>query len=63
MTTKKTFSLIITVLKFGDKMVKAADFQTSILAVISGGGYGKVMDLKSFLDATDKFLFQKMEKQ
>lgn len=50
-------------LKFGDKMVKAADVQTSVLAVISGGGYGKVVDLKSFLDATDKFLFQKMEKQ
>jgi nicotinamidase-related amidase len=47
--------------KFGDKIVKAEDVQTSILATISDGGYGKVIDLKVFKENTDKYLFQKLE--
>ena len=48
-------------LKFGDKVVKAEDVQTSTLATITGGGYGKVIDLKAFKENLDKYLFQKAE--
>jgi nicotinamidase-related amidase len=45
--------------KFGGKTVKAADVQTTILATISDGGYGKVIDLKTFKENTDKYLYKK----
>lgn len=48
-------------LKFGDKVVKAEDVQTSTLAIITGGGYGKVIDLKAFKENLDKYLFQNAE--
>lgn len=48
-------------LKFGDKVVKAEDVQTSTLATITGGGYGKVINLKAFKENLDKYLFQKAE--
>jgi nicotinamidase-related amidase len=47
--------------KFGDKIVKAEDVQTTILGTISDGGYGKVIDLKDFKENTDKYLFQKLD--
>lgn len=48
-------------LKFGDKIIKAEDVQTSTLAIITGGGYGKVIDLKAFKENLDKYLFQNAE--
>jgi nicotinamidase-related amidase len=47
--------------KFIDKIVKAEDVQTSILATITDGGYGKVIDLKTFKENTDKYLKQKLD--
>jgi nicotinamidase-related amidase len=44
--------------KFGDKAVKAADVQTSIMAIITDGGYGKVIDLKAFKENIDQYLFK-----
>lgn len=48
-------------LKFNDKIVKAEDVQISTLATIAGGGYGKVIDLKTFKEHTDKYLQQKLD--
>ena len=48
-------------LKFNDKTVKAEDVQISTLATIAGGGYGKVIDLKTFKEHTDKYLQQKLD--
>jgi nicotinamidase-related amidase len=48
-------------LKFGDKVVKAEDVQTAVLATITDGGYGKVIDLKDFEADADKYLFRKGE--
>lgn len=48
-------------LKFGDKVVKAEDVQTSTLATFIDGGYAKVIDLKDFKENADKYLFQKIE--
>ena len=42
--------------KFGDKMVKAADVQTAILATLTDGKYARVIDLKEFKEHTDKYL-------
>lgn len=47
--------------KFNGKIVKAEDVQTSILATITDGGYGKVIDLKTFKENTDKYLHQKLD--
>ncbi len=47
--------------KFMDKIVKAEDVQTSVLSIITDGGYGKVTDLKNFKENADKFLWQKLE--
>lgn len=47
--------------KFGNKIVKAEYVQTSILATIADGGYGKVIDLNVFEENSDKYLFQKIE--
>jgi nicotinamidase-related amidase len=47
--------------KFGDKITKAEDVQTSVLATINDGGYAKVISLKTFKDDVDKFLFQKLD--
>ena len=47
--------------KFMDKTVKAVDVQTSILATITDGGYGKVIDLKTFKENTEKYLKQKID--
>jgi nicotinamidase-related amidase len=48
-------------LKFNDKIVKAEDVHASTLATIAGGGYGKVIDLKTFKENTDKYLQQKID--
>jgi nicotinamidase-related amidase len=47
--------------KFTDKIVKAEDVQTSILATITDGRYGKVIDLKIFKENIDKYLQQKLD--
>jgi nicotinamidase-related amidase len=47
--------------KFMDRMVKAEDVQTNVLATITDGGYGKVIDLKLFKEDEDKYLYQKLE--
>ena len=48
-------------LRFGNKVVKAEDVQTSTLATISDGGYGKVIEMSAFKENTDKYLFQKLD--
>jgi len=48
-------------LKFNDKIVKAEDVHISTLATIAGGGYGKVIDLKTFKENTGKYLQQKLD--
>jgi nicotinamidase-related amidase len=48
-------------IKFEGKTVKAEDVQTTILATITDGGYGKVIDLKAFKENTDKYLFKKLD--
>jgi nicotinamidase-related amidase len=45
--------------KFGDKIVKAEDVHYSTLATINNT-YGKVIDLKTFKENQDKYLFQKL---
>jgi Amidases related to nicotinamidase len=47
--------------KFGDKTVKAEDVQTSILAIITDGGYGNVIDLNTFKANIDKYMFKKLD--
>jgi nicotinamidase-related amidase len=49
--------------KFADKVVKAEDVQTAILATITDGRYGKVIDLKELKDHTDQYLFQPKEQE
>lgn len=46
--------------KFGDKTVTAEDVQTTVLATLTDGGYGKVINLKVFNENLDKYLFQKL---
>ena len=46
-------------LKFNDRIIKAEDVHASTLATIAGGGYGKVIDLKTFKENTDKYLAAK----
>jgi nicotinamidase-related amidase len=46
-------------LKFGDKMVKAEDVQTAVLATIMNGGYAKITHVGKFRKFSDKYLFQK----
>lgn len=48
-------------LKFNDKIVKAEDVHNSTLASIIVGGYGKVIDLKTFKEQKDKYLQQKLD--
>lgn len=48
-------------LRFNDKIVKAEDVHLSTLATITGGGYGKVIDLKTFKENKDKYLLQKLD--
>ena len=48
-------------LKFNGKIVKAEDVHFSTLATIAGGGYGKVIDLKTFKEHKDKYLLQKLD--
>jgi nicotinamidase-related amidase len=45
--------------KYGDKIVKAEDVHYSTLATINNT-YGKVIDLKTFKENQDKYLFQKL---
>lgn len=47
--------------KFADKVVKAKDVQTSVLATIIDGGYGKVIGLKIFKENLDKYIFERLE--
>ena len=47
--------------RFMDQTVKAEEVQTCILATITDGGYGKVIDLKSFKENTDMYLQQKLD--
>lgn len=46
---------------FKDKTVKAEEVQTSILATITDGGYGKVIDLVTFKENTTRYLQEKLE--
>jgi len=46
-------------LKFGEKLVKAEDVQTAVLATITDGRYGKVIGLNEFKEHTSDFLFEK----
>jgi len=46
--------------KFKDKTVKAEDVQTTILSIITDGGYGKVINLKDFKENIDKYLKQSL---
>ena len=50
-------------LKFGDKTVRAEDVQTAVLATITDGRYGKVIELKEFKDHTDLYLFQPKDQE
>ncbi len=43
-------------LKFGETTVKAEDVQAAVLATITDGRYGKVIDLKEFRENADKYL-------
>lgn len=45
--------------KYGDRIVKAEDVHYSTLATINNT-YGKVIDLKTFKENQDKYLFQKL---
>lgn len=47
--------------KFENRVVKAEDVQISVLANITDGGYGKVIDLNDFKENLDKYLFQKLK--
>jgi nicotinamidase-related amidase len=49
-------------LKFGDKVIKAEDVHTSTLATIQVGGYGKVIDSKTFLVNPTQYLFEPFAK-
>ncbi len=46
--------------KFKDKTVKAEDVQTTILTIITDGGYGKIINLKDFKENSDKYLKQSL---
>ena len=48
-------------LEFNDKIVKAEDVHLSTLATLSGAGYGKVIDLKTFKENKEKYLLQKLD--
>lgn len=48
-------------LKFGDRIVKAADVHASTLATLSGGGYAKVIDSKDFKENAQKFIQKELE--
>jgi len=48
-------------LNFGGKVVKAEDVQTSTFATFINGGYSKVIEMKTFKENTDKYLFQKLD--
>jgi nicotinamidase-related amidase len=47
--------------RFGEKTVRAEDVQTTVLATITDGGYGKVITLKTFKEDTDRYLNKKLE--
>ena len=46
---------------FNESAAKAEDVQTTVLATITDGGYGKVIDLNGFKENADKYLFQKLD--
>ena len=46
-------------LKYDNRVVKAGDVQTGVLATIRDGGYGKIINESDFNENPDKFLFQK----
>jgi len=48
-------------LKFGEKMVKAEEVQTAVLATLSDGRYAKIIDLRDFKENIKKYLFLKSE--
>lgn len=43
------------------KTVKAEDVHVSTLATINDGGYGKVLDLRSFKENVNKYLYQRSD--
>lgn len=47
-------------LKFGEKTVKAEDVQNAVLATLTAGRYARVINLKSFTENPDYYLFQKL---
>jgi nicotinamidase-related amidase len=48
-------------LKFGEKMVKAEEVQTAVLATLTDGRYAKVIGLDEFRANSGKYLFQKKD--
>jgi len=48
-------------MKFGEKTVKAEDVHTAVLAILTVGGYAKVIDLQEFKAKTDQYLYKKRE--
>lgn len=48
-------------MKFGDKVVKAEDVHTTVLATLTAGGYAKVLDFNDFKKNEAKYFFQKKE--
>lgn len=46
-------------LKFGEKTVKAEDVQNAVLATLTAGRYARVINMKSFTENPDYYLFQK----
>jgi nicotinamidase-related amidase len=47
--------------KYNDRVVKANDVQTAVLATLTDGGYAKVIDLETFKKNIDKYILQKPE--
>jgi nicotinamidase-related amidase len=46
-------------LKYDNRLVKAEDVQTGVLATIHDGGYGKIINVSDLSENPDKYLFQK----
>jgi nicotinamidase-related amidase len=44
-------------MKYGEKVVKAEDVHTTVLATLVAGGYAKVMDFKDFKANSEKYLY------
>jgi nicotinamidase-related amidase len=45
-------------MKFGEKIVKAEDVHTAVLATLTAGGYAKVMDFRDFKENPELYLYR-----